>query len=398
MTTAAEQALSRSADAERTSWIERVDWHPWRVAVIYVVVSRVAFAIVAIGTTLFFAAGQGPNSPEGFLDIWARWDARHFLVVAEHGWTGPEALSARAAAFFPFYPLGIRGLDAIGVNPILAGLLISGVATVVACAFLIKLVDEELGGDAGRRAALYLILFPTGVFLMAPYSEALFMAGAIAAFYYARRGRWLMAAIPLGVATGTRAAGIFLMVGLAVELIRQLVTRTADVRRRAIEGITGLILGAMPLVAYGLFLQIVRGNFRQYYTDQLEGWGRQMVGPIQSFLATWNTRSGGGYPTNWIFAWRIEILAALAGVLLTVWALVKKEWGYAAFMGTFMATLMSSAWYFSIPRMLLSFFPAAIFLAEFTRGREERHEVALLILAPIATMGVIVFTRGAWFF
>ncbi len=120
------------------------------------------------------------------------------------------------------------------------------------------------------------------------------------------------------------------------------------------------------------------------------------MNPVQSFLFTWNTRIG-GYEANWIFAWRIEILAALAGVLFTVWALVKKEWGYATYMGIFMAALMTSSWYFSIPRMLLTLFPAVVFLTEFAKD-ERRHELILLVFAPLATLGVIVFTRGAWFF
>ena len=138
-----------------------------------------------------FAAGQGPIT-EGFLDIWARWDARHFVIVAELGWVDPDVLAARPAAFFPLYPLAIRALIALGITPVArraSGRL--DIATWVACAFLIKLAEEELGGGAGRRAALYLLVFPTAVFLAAPYSEALFLAGAIPAFYFARRGRWL---------------------------------------------------------------------------------------------------------------------------------------------------------------------------------------------------------------
>lgn len=381
----------------RASWLEGVDWAPWKQALVYVALTRLVFGLAAYAATLLFTTTPGATSAEGFLDIWQRWDARHFLVAAEHGWGGPEAVEARTAAFFPLYPLGIRALTSLGANPILAALLISLAASVVACAFLIKLADHELGPGNGRRAGLYLLLFPTAVFLMAPYSEALFLAGAIPAFYFARQGRWLLAALPLTVATSTRFAGVFLVAGLAVELGVQLWRKRAE-RPFGLfrDGIATLALAALPVVAFGLHLQAARGSFFQFRIDQLQGWGRDFVSPVQSFLYTWNTRIG-GYEQNWIFAWRIEILAALAGVLLTVWALVRKQWAYATYMGMFMAVLMTSSWYFSIPRMLLTFFPAFIFLASFTND-ERRHELALLTLAPLATMGVIVFTRGAWFF
>lgn len=381
--------------------MDRVEspWAPWRQALELVLITRIVFYGVAYAATWLLASTQGPQT-EGFLDIWARWDARHFFVVAEEGWVGPEAEQARPAAFFPLYPLLIRGLSTIGFNPVAAGLLVSTVATVVACAFLIRLADEELGEGTGRRAASYLVLFPTAVFLVAPYSEALFLAGAIPAFYYARRQRWTLVALPAAIATASRAAGVFLLFGLFVELVRQMIEgrNALNLAHRVSQALGALAVAVLPIAAYALYLQAARGSWRQFFIDQSEGWGRSFVGPIQSFLATWNTRTGTGYPTNFIFAERIEIVAALAGIALTIWALAKKEWGYAAYVGTFMAALVTSSWYMSIPRMLLSCFPAVLFLAERTGRAPQRHETTLLALAPAATLGVVVFTRGAWFF
>ena len=376
----------------------RWDRRPWIQALILVVATRATLFVVGYAATLFFAATQGPAATEGFLAIWSRWDAQHFLVVAEHGWTGPIAEPARPGAFFPLYPLLMRALMTIGSPPILAGLFISAVASVVACAFLIKLADAEIGEGAGRRAALYLLLFPTAVFLAAPYSEALFLAGAIPAFYYARRQRWLMVAIPAAIAMASRAAGGFLLFGLFFEFLRQGFGDRSWPAKRILHVATALFIGIAPFVIYCIYLWKARGTPFQFFIDQRDGWGRTFVGPIDSFLATWNTRMGLTYPTNWIFAWRIELIAAFGGVLLTLWAAVRREWGYAVYMGIFMFALMTSTWYFSIPRMLLSFFPVMLLMAQATHGKPERHELALVVLAPIATLGVVVFTRGAWFY
>lgn len=371
---------------------------PWAEAAVLVLVTRVLFFAVAYAAAMFLSPGQGPIG-EGFLQIWQRWDANHFVIVAEHGWSGPIADPAKPSAFFPLYPLAMRAFMAIGLPPVAAGLLVSTIATYIACVFLMKLADSELGEGTGRRAVLYLLLFPTAVFLVAPYSEALFLAGAIPAFYFARQRRWLLAALPAAVAMGSRAAGIFLLIGLFFEYIRQGLEDGKWGGRRARDAAVCLAIGAAPLALYGLFLHAEKGNAFQYLIDQEQGWGRDFpTSPIRAFMATWNTRTGLDYPTNWIFAWRIEILAAAAGVGLAVWAAIKKEWGYAAFMGTFIATLLMSTWYFSIPRMLLSFFPAVLFLASGTRSRATTHEIALVALASVATMGVIVYTRGAWFY
>ena len=371
---------------------------PWVEAAVLVAVTRVLFFIVAYAAAMYLSPGQGPVG-EGFLQIWQRWDANHFVIVAEHGWSGPLADPARPSAFFPLYPLAMRAFMMIGAPPVLAGLIVSTIATYVASVFLFKLAESELGEGVGRRAALYLLLFPTAVFLAAPYSEALFLAGAIPAFYFARQRKWLWAALPAAVAMGSRAAGVFLLAGLFFEYVRQGFEDRRWGGARARDVALCLATGALPLLLYGLFLHAERGNAFQYLIDQEQGWGRDFpTAPWRAFMATWNTRTGLDYPTNWIFAWRIEILAAGAGVALTLWAVVKREWGYAAYMGTFIATLMMSTWYFSIPRMLLAFFPAALFLASATRKSATAHELALLALAPLATMGVIVYTRGAWFY
>ncbi len=375
----------------------RWDRRPWIQAGILVLTTRAVMFAVAYAATLYFASTQGPSS-EGFLAIWSRWDAQHFVIVAEHGWTGPIAEPARPAAFFPLYPLSMRALMTLGAPPILAGLIVSTFASVVACAYLIKLADEEIGEGAGRRAALYLLLFPTAVFLAAPYSEALFLAGAIPAFYYARRGRWLVAALPAAVAMASRAAGGFLLFGLVFEFVRQGARDRSWPARRTRDAAIAVLVGLVPFVLYCLYLWKARGTPLQFFIDQRDGWGRTFVGPIDSFRATWNTRAGLTYPTNWIFAWRIEIIAAITGVMLTVWAAVKREWGYAAYMGIFMVALMTSTWYFSIPRMLLSFFPVVLLMAHATEGKPLRHEMSLVVLAPVATLGVILFTRGAWFY
>lgn len=377
----------RAAAAARV--LERL---PWRDAGRIWLTTRLAFFGVAYAASWFLATGQGALSG-GSLDIWNRWDASHFFLIADRGYTGPGS-DVNGTAFFPLFPLLIRALRSVGMSDVVAGLVISACASLVAFIFLHVLAEADSGAGAGRRAVTYLAVFPTAVFLLAPYSEALFLAGAIPAFVLARRGRWLLAGVPAAVAVGARAAGMFLLVGLVAEFARQRDFTPARVR----SALGGLALAFLPLVAYGAYLYSAKGSPLYFFTDQRLGWGRQLTDPITSFLNTWNTWQRADYPTNWIFAWRMEIVAAAVGVALTLWAVRKKEWGYAAYMGVTMLALVTSTWYFSIPRMLLSLFPGALFVAEATRGRPEWHDAAIMFMAPLAALGVVVFTHGAWFY
>jgi hypothetical protein len=367
----------------------------WLEALKLVAFTRVLFLVVAYLATSFLASTEG-SSEVGVIEMWTRWDARHFLEVAEYGYTDPRS-DPHATAFFPLFPLLIRLLTATGMTAGLAGMLISAGASVVAVTYLYRLAENELGADAGRRASLYLLFFPTAVFLVAPYSEALFLAGAIPAFYYARQRRWLAAGAFAALAMGARMAGAFLLAGLALEWWRQ-----KELNRSAVlRGFLAACLALAPLVAYSAYLWQVNDDPLYFLTDQRLGWGRDFSSPIEALQTTWNGSSvdaGEGALTNFVIGWRVEIVAVAVGLLFVGVALFKKEWGYAGFMGTFLLALVTSSVYLSVPRMLLSMFPIVLFLAEWTRRNQRLHESVLLAFSTIAVLGVVAFTRGAWFY
>ncbi len=301
-----------------------VSQRAWAESIRLALLSRLGFFTVGLAVSWLLIAGTTGAPPTGFEEMWRRWDAHHFLTIAQYGYTAPES-DPHATAFFPAFPLAVRPLLWVGASPVLAGLLVSAVASVVAGFFLFRLAEEEIGEGAGRRALLYLTIFPTAVFLIAPYSESLFLAGAIAAFYYARRHRWHLVAVPAAVAMGARAAGLFLIFGLALEFLRQ---RNFSFERTA-NAAFSLIVGLLPLLAYGAFLARATGDPFKFLVHQREGWGRTFVGPVQSFMNTWNTWDVGTHPTNWLLAWRLEIVAAFVGLAFVLWALWRREWGYA---------------------------------------------------------------------
>ena len=378
------------ASIMRKYW-ERIDRVAWLESIRVTTVSRLAFLIVAFAGAWFLNEAQGPSTL-GFLDSWHRWDAVHFTDIAQYGYFSSET-DPNAAAFFPLFPLLIDGLSALGIEVRLAAMLITFVASIVAGSYLYRLAETDVGEGAGRRALVYLFLFPTAVFLVAPYSEALFLAGAIAAFYYARREQWFLVGIPAAIAMGARLAGAFVLLGLFVELLRQ---RKFDLERISAASLS-FAVGVLPFVLYGLFLSRAAGSFMEFKDAQYRGWGRMVVSPKESFLATWNTW-GPDHPANWIFAWRVEILAAIVGLAFTAWAFRRREYGYGVYMLVTLGVLMTSTWYFSIPRMLLSLFPIPILLAHYTQDNPERHQNVVMVAAPLATLGVIVFTQGKWFF
>src|SRR5439155_27150954 len=120
---------------------------------------------------------------------WQRWDALWYQEIATNGYHAGN----NTAAFFPLFPLlsRIASLAFLG-NVVLGELAVTTVACVAAFVLLYRLARVEIGRRAAIVTALPVALSPVGFFLLAPYTEALFLATTAASFWFARGGPpWL---------------------------------------------------------------------------------------------------------------------------------------------------------------------------------------------------------------
>lgn len=138
------------------------------------------------------------------LDSLIHWDAGWFLRIAGQGY------DFDSAPFFPLFPLLIRLLTYLTQDGAAAGFLISNTALFIACYYLYTLVKEEYGDDVAATTIFIMLFFPTAIFFSSIYSEAPFLAFALAAFHYARRRQWLLAAVLGACAALTRNIGVVL--------------------------------------------------------------------------------------------------------------------------------------------------------------------------------------------
>lgn len=377
-----EQSDDQPADGGRDAW---------RTAVTAVVVTRAALLLVAAGAAWLLAGDPEAAAPD-LAGMWRRWDADLYLKIAERGYAATSA--DHTQAFFPLFPLLVRLLGLLGAPPVVAGMAISLAASVVAGFFLVRLADHIAGPGAGRRALWYMLLFPTAVFLMAPYAEALFLAGAVAAFFYARTGRWWQVGPWAAVAMGSRHMGAAVLAGLAVEYLTGARTRHAG---RLVPALVAGVVGVLPLVGFAIFLQASQGDAFAFLTAQREGWERGVPSVLGALRTTWETW-GGDYPPNLRLAWRVEVAAVLGAVAGVGWALRRREWAWAAYMAIPTVALLAASWIQSVPRVLVVFFPLAILTAKAVGDRPLVHEALLASLALLAGAGAVVYTQGAWFF
>ncbi|GIH17895.1 mannosyltransferase family protein [Rugosimonospora africana] len=181
--------------------------------------------VTAVAWLPFEQIRDAPRTLGEVLDNWHRWDTTWYVIIAQSGYR----FDSRAAAFFPLYPLVVRGVDPVVPGDAFVAALVVSILTCYAALVVIhRLAADGLGDEAGRRTVFYLLAFPTGFFLIAAYNESMFLALAAGSMYCMRRRIWWLAALLAGLASGTRLVGVLLAVVFVYEYLRQ---RGFDPRR-----------------------------------------------------------------------------------------------------------------------------------------------------------------------
>jgi len=211
----------------RLSAWARETWQTNRTALIEAFVVfigiRIILSVIAVFASAMLPLQQGLHytvtfSDNIWLDVWARWDSEYYIRISRLGYLA----DTDSVAFFPLYPT-LMALFApfAGGDHVLAGVIISTVATYTALFYIFKLAEWEFGTGIAKRALLYMAVYPFAFYMLAVYTESLFLTLTLAAFYYARRGQW-PAAVPLAFFSGlTRPTGFLLVLPFAYEVWRQ---------------------------------------------------------------------------------------------------------------------------------------------------------------------------------
>ena len=311
--------------------------------------------------------------------IWQRWDALWYQEIAAEGYHAGN----NTAAFFPLFPLlsRVASLPFLG-NVVLGQLAVTTAACVAAFVLLYRLARLDLGRRSAILSVLLLALSPVGFFLLAPYTEALFLATTVASFWFARAQRPWLAGIAGAAAGLTRLQGGLLLLPLGYLAWRDL---------RA-GGLTPRNAPAWVLPAVGVFLalaypRVVIGETGSPF-DLQQAWGARLAPPWQSIGDALGHIARSGDP--------IEVLNLVSVVGLTVLAVyglrrLPLEYGLYALASLALLWLRDTdnlSPLMSAARYSLVIFPCFMIGAQLLRGRPG---IAIALLAISSVMQVALF-------
>jgi len=348
-------------------------------------------AIVALGWIASWIMRPSYRHPLRFSFLWEHWDATQFRIVAEYGYFGPPGTSNPGqVAFFPGYPLLLRGVHLLIPNWTGAEVAIGTAASFFAVLGLVRLAEDyQLG--SGRWAGLFLLAAPAAVFLAVGYSEALFLAFALPAWLAARRGAWIRASLYAAGASAVRVNGLFLVAGLVV---MALLAKDAASRRSRLAAL--LTIPLVPVTAYTFYLYEHTGDWLAWQHAEERDWRRHFGNPVTTFRTTWQVAADHLFRTPLAFAFQLE-LVAVALLLITIIAMLwRRHWPEACYTALTTAALVAAHWYFSVPRAVLLVFPLWCGLARLAWQRLWLAGLWLGVSVPLMFVTALLYFSGRW--
>ncbi|XP_053560742.1 GPI mannosyltransferase 2 [Bombina bombina] len=209
-----------------------------------------------------FSPPRPPPSTTGdylielFLGGLGRWDAEHFLFIAEHGY-----LYEHNMAFFPLLPLLLVGLSKGPLWPMKwvlstrSQLLLSAAVLNCACSALAGAVIYLLGCLVlqNRRtaflAALLFCISPASIFMAATYSESLFALSTFAGLWLLEKRKTLGCCLLLCLATSARSNGL-INVGFLLHTGARAIIQGIGGLKRAIKMLMATLVVTLPFLFF----------------------------------------------------------------------------------------------------------------------------------------------------
>lgn len=353
----------------------------WRdditLASIWFAISRLFFLGFA-GIAHLSGWGTTPSASLPWLvKAFHRFDAGHLLRIAEFGYFSPDnGNQAFDEAFFPGYPLATRALARLVTsNPsseaiVIAATVVTWVCAWIAGLFIVRITRELFPRITASIAAACWFIGPYAVFLMAPYTEALFAASSLASWYFAWHRRWPAALACATIACATRVNGAFILIMMAVMIIQPHWPHP----HRSWWRVISLGIPALAPAAYLAYLWQRTGSITYWIDVQQAGWGRGTASfPMVIFHSF--THIGDASEPAIAYQQVIEIVYLVIFFAALWWCLRQRRMDWAALVWLSIYSLTRGPVVLSMPRNSLDCFPVIIAMAAglsaLARGRHR---------------------------
>jgi len=331
-----------------------------------------------------------------FDDIWYKWDTRHYLYIAEHGYPASGEY-ATIIVYYPLFPLLIKFVHFFIGDYFLAAVAVSTLCLWLSCLVFFKLCVYEFGSqDIGRGAVKYLLLFPLSYFGSMAYTESTFLLFSLCSFYFIRRGFWFWAGFFGLCAALTRNQGVILLAPMVYEIIRQSLESSRNGEKWSTSqfvksGLSSLLI-PLGFVFYLGVNWYVSGDWFSFLTHQRENWAQQFMFFAENLVNIFGRLQESDMNIV-IGTWLPSILMFVFALLLITLSTVVLPNGYVIYSVAFLVISYSPSWLLSGARYMFVLFPLYMVLAKISVTRPTFSKSMDFALSCSLVLSLFAFIR-----
>lgn len=363
---------------------------PFGKLLIFLLTTRLLMLVLPwLTIALLFPESSHPNFFNFTSYAWNRWDAPHYLYIAQNWYTnvGDEA---NFIVFFPLYPLIVKTFLTLLQAPVISAIFSSIIFFILGSYYFYRLVGIDFDKKIARLSVIYLSIFPTSFFFNVPYTESLFLLLFSSTLFYARRGSWIPSGILAGLGTLSRPFGILLLPTILIEWYLS--------KKRGLRYLPIIILPTIMAISSYIYLNnSVYGNPLEFQKVLATNWHKHFVSPIVSISDSWKIALSGGL-TNFglLVGWAEALTITLSWFLIpSVFKYLRLSW--AVFYLLSIVLFSSTGFILSTPRYLLSVPPFFVLLALANKSYLFRTIWTFTSIGMLFCLSIL-FARGQWAF
>ena len=302
------------------------------------------------------------SEPNNHLSFLASWDGNGYISIAKSGYTSP------LTNYFPLYPVLIHVVNKVISSPLYSALLVSWASLVGAVYFYIKIIKRYFkisdNKEALKAVAIFL-LYPTGIFLIAAYTESIFAFVSLAAIYFALKKRYLLSGLFALFATAAHINGLLTLLLVLLILYEE--------RVKLINIVQTLVIGMLGIAGYMVYLKIKFHNALDFITQQraTHDWLHHTLLPELAHINP------------------LEYLFALAVIITAIYWWPRRK-SFAIYSGLYLLIPIIGGTIGGFSRYTLMVFPLQFMIFDVFRKKSFGYAIVLAILA----IGWAFFTIG----
>lgn len=358
---------------------------------------RLAIYLVSF-VYMFIASDETTFTVSNFLETWNRWDAPHYIEIAQNGYGKWESEGRHLfLVFFPLYPWMLRIIHLFISNWEAACLVLSSLSYAAGCCFFYATLSEEYSKSIAYKSIVLLSVFPFAFFFGAMMTESLFFCTISMGYYFIRKHNWLAVGLVGILCSLCRIQGVIIMGVAGVEFLITYPFFKMYREKRLKEFFhavftKGIFLLLAP-VGNLIYLYInyrVEGNPFQFTVYQSEHWYHKttyFTDCISEILS--NIRNPETTNTLLMCIWLPELICFLLAVILLIYGLKRHPLKYTAFLLVYTLINYSVTFLISGSRYMNCAFPLFIISGEILDRHPKWYPWVTAVSAMLMTLYMI---------